>query len=199
VVLLAMIRQDYRKARLKTVDHFRPRSFAYLQAIEKEPALARPARVMQYITYYRKVLKVVPEREDIYNVMGFCYFHLGRTEDAIAYYLRAAQLNPEFFWPHYNLGVVFFKTGRYQEAAIAFKQAMEKSPDLTMLVISASDIYRDIGAETPSPARQRGTNLEDVYNKVPILMILSHYAASKDGSRAIEIKQETENLRVYLF
>lgn len=199
VALTGIIQNEYRKARIKTINYFMPASYQYLLAVEKDPALAREGRLREYLTYYDKILKVFPGRDDVQNMKAFCLYHLGRTDEAIAYFRQAAKLNPAFFWPHYNLGVVLFKNGRYQEAAAAFKEAMEQPPETTFKILAASRIYQAVLADTPTRDYQQEEHLSAVYNKVPILMILSYYAASGGGDKMIQIHQEAEKLQVHIF
>lgn len=192
VFLLLIIQKDYHKAKLKTLNYFRPESFEYLLTVD--PKDENKSWFIEYVVYYQKIARHVPVYSEAYEILGYCFYHLGKYQDAISAYRKSAHLHPGFFWPQYNLGVIYFKMGQYQAAAEAFKNALAANPAVTVQFLSTSRIYKSILPQVNS------RDLFEARRKLPILIVLSYYAARpSDGKTFEKNRQQAELLEVKIF
>jgi tetratricopeptide (TPR) repeat protein len=194
------IKTDYQKAKAKSLNYCMPKSFQYMWALAKNPESVSKNPLTEYLIYYQKVARYLPEHPDAHEFLGFCYFQLGKYSRAVDEYQRAAELNPAFFWSNYNLGIAYFKEERYDEAATAFKTAAETKPDFTVKVLSLSKLYQSILAETDTKDYRQEGHLPEAYHRLRTLSMLSQYAAQEQSPAGQErIKKETKNFQVTLF
>ena len=79
-----------------------------------------------------KVLKLGVEadddREDLHNLLGFCYFKLADHESAVKAFTCAIEVDPSNAIDYANLGVNLRKLGRKEEAVQNFKVALTMEP-----------------------------------------------------------------------
>ena len=132
---------------------------------------------------------------EAYVLLGFCYYHDGRMDEAITAYQRASQLNPAFFWPYYNLGVIYFNQKNYTAAAPYFKQAAATDPRETLREIFTSHIYMEIlnlGKEMREAIQK---NLTASYKEAYESFLLSEYYRVKKMS----LRPEQLQLQLKLF
>jgi len=97
-----------------------------------------------YLSYYEKLTEYMPQKSEAHAMLGFCYYHARRNEEAVVSFHRAIQLDPDYFWTLYNLGVIYFNQGQYQQAAGMFKRALSLKREVTLKAIFASKIYGEI-------------------------------------------------------
>jgi len=97
-----------------------------------------------YPQYYEKLAEYMPQKAEAHALLGFCYYHTGKREEAKAAFIRAIQLNPDFFWTPFNLGVIYFYQDRYQEADVMLRRALALKPEATLKTIFSSKIYGEI-------------------------------------------------------
>ncbi len=71
-----------------------------------------------------------PERPDIYNLLGFCYFKKNCYEEAIKQFEDAVRLNPASAMDYANLGVNHNRLGNKDEAIRYFTLALTMDPML---------------------------------------------------------------------
>jgi ribosomal protein S12 methylthiotransferase accessory factor len=64
------------------------------------------------------------EREDLYNLLGFCYFKKEEYQIAISHFERAVHLNPASAMDYANLGVNHNRLGNREEAIRYFTLAL---------------------------------------------------------------------------
>ncbi len=70
------------------------------------------------------------EREDLHNLLGFCYFKKEDFQTAITHFERAIQLNPASAMDYANLGVNHNRLGNSEEAIRYFTVALTLDPTI---------------------------------------------------------------------
>ena len=70
------------------------------------------------------------EREDLHNLLGFCYFKKEDFQTAIGHFERAIQLNPASAMDYANLGVNHNRLGNSEEAIRYFTVALTLDPTI---------------------------------------------------------------------
>ncbi len=77
-------------------------------------------RYEEAIAAYNKVLKIKPDYQDAWFIIGWMLEKLGRYSDAIAAYDEALQIKPDStFFAH--KGIALSDLGRYEEAIVALR------------------------------------------------------------------------------
>ena len=70
------------------------------------------------------------EREDLHNLLGFCYFKKEEFQTAISHFERAVHLNPASAMDYANLGVNHNRLGNRDEAIRFFTLALTLDPSI---------------------------------------------------------------------
>jgi len=65
-----------------------------------------------------------PECYEVYQLLGYTYFKMGRFEEAKAAFKRSLEINPRIAEPYINLGSVAAESGLYEEAHYLYKHAL---------------------------------------------------------------------------
>ncbi len=147
IFLFLVIQQEYDNAKLRKLNNFAPRSYEYvIELMDGNKSFDR-WQVEDYEHYYKMLVAYIPNRADAYGMLGFCTYHLRKSQEAIRYYQKAVELNPQFFWFHYNLGVLYLQRGEYTKAIEALKAARATQPNDTLKFLLSSKVYRPILAD----------------------------------------------------
>src|SRR3989338_9562781 len=85
------------RAMVVTLNHLIP-SFDGIVELMENRGRANGERLKEYINYYQQIVEYIPQNADAYGMLGFCYYYLGKHEEALASYKKAAQFNPHSFW-----------------------------------------------------------------------------------------------------
>ena len=160
-------------AQLRILNRFVPFSFQCL--IEPEKKFGANHYQAQ-IDYYNQVVKLAPEVADIYEIFGFCYYHLGDKGKAIASFKKAIQLERRFFWAQYDLGLIYYQNKHYSEAIKVFQKATNLPPEAAFLIIKASSIYQQIILINPDIHYDFNGSLKRGYHDAYVLLVKSYYA-----------------------
>jgi len=78
---------------------------------------------------YQKLVKLFPEDERAYNLLGGNYFGQQDYANAIVQYEKAVKIAPEFSQPYNQLGYSHRFMGNFKEAEKAFKKYIDLIPD----------------------------------------------------------------------
>ncbi len=79
---------------------------------------------------YLKLLEVMPQNSDIWNLLGLIAQAKGNDEQALNAFLSAITYAPTPFAPHFfNLGLTYRALRKYREALEALKKAVHLQPD----------------------------------------------------------------------
>jgi tetratricopeptide (TPR) repeat protein len=79
----------------------------------------------QAIAEYRKALEKQPNDPDLYQVIGDCYQHLSRSDDAAQAYQAQLQISPNSPVALYNLGKIEVQKGDAERGVTLLRKAVE--------------------------------------------------------------------------
>lgn len=84
-------------------------------------------------------LKHDPERADLHNILGVCYFKTACYDKAVEHFRHALRLNPASAIDHANLGLNLEMAGKVEEAITSYKTAlaMDASIDFASVHLDA--------------------------------------------------------------
>ena len=75
-----------------------------------------------------RALRINPDRNEAYNLMGISSRRSGRIGQAIDHYRTALRKNPSYLRIYFNLGIAYMEAGRVEEAERAYRQAVTANP-----------------------------------------------------------------------
>lgn len=81
------------------------------------------------------------DNDDIYFMLGNCYYELEMYEEAIDYYEDAISINSGDVMYYTNLGICYAKTGEYEKAMTEYFNALDIDPDYAELNSSIGSLY----------------------------------------------------------
>ncbi len=84
------------------------------------------------------------EREDLHNLLGFCYFKMGEHETAVTHFSRSVEVDPSQAINYANLGVNLRKLNRLEEAIYNFKIALAMEPYMEMARNHLDELYIEL-------------------------------------------------------
>ena len=83
------------------------------------------------------------EREDLHNLLGFCYFKKEDYQTAISHFERAVHLNPASAMDYANLGVNHNRLGNREEAIRFFTLALTLDPSIEFARVQLEELSHD--------------------------------------------------------
>ncbi|WP_300672974.1 YcaO-like family protein [Desulfoluna sp.] len=90
--------------------------------------LKETGRYQEALGILKTGLDLDPEREDIYNLMGFCHYMMANHEKAIEAFRQALRLNPNSAIDYANIASNYRELGTLDKAIIYFKMALKMDP-----------------------------------------------------------------------
>lgn len=145
--IIPHIKEERRKVQIKAkaiyLNHHLP-TFADLVIFVADRSREHPGALRDYQTYYEKVIDAFPQISEAHSFLGFCYYYLGKEEEAVLAFKKSIMLNPQLFWSHYNLGIIYFKNAQYELAHTSFQKALLITPKKTMQIILQSKIHQQV-------------------------------------------------------
>ena len=133
---------DVERVRVKILNYLMV-SVNYLIDVSDGKKAFDKNRFEDYVDYYQRILEY-KEGADSHSLLGFCYYHLGKHDQAIASFQRAAELKDNFFWNHYNLGIIYYNDRNFLSASEAFQNALRSDFKETLLYIATSKVFQSI-------------------------------------------------------
>jgi tetratricopeptide (TPR) repeat protein len=157
-------------------------------------------RVGEYedaIIEFKKVLKLDPEHQAAYQMLGNAYFRNRMLSEALAVYEQYKKKYPVNAIVHENLGIIYARLGVFQLAIKEWQSLLKLQPD-------RSDIVRKIENAKPYLDQAPPISKAPLDNKIQLLNSgVEHYisknygAAIQDFARAIQ--QYPDAKEVYCF
>jgi Flp pilus assembly protein TadD len=135
----------------------------------------------------------------IENTLGAALVRKGRLSEAIGHYEKAMKLRPDYGDPYLNLGIVLFQQKRTDEAIAQWQKAVATQPnDAAFHTILGNGflqrgLQKDAVAEYEHAARISPHDPKS-RNSLAWLLATSSDASIRDGSRAIQIAEQTTQL-----
>jgi len=191
-----------RKAKVKFLNDFMP-PVSYFLAFQDQGEEFNEQTFKDLILYYKKVIEFIPNRPDIYSLLGYCHYQLGDKKRSIAYYQKALSIAPYNFWFYYNLGIIYYEDGKYEEAADYLTSAILSNPNSTLKFASVSRAYWRILYGKDNVGTYLMRNLKIGYRDAHVLLILSYQSQEKYNEilNIVKkaIKEELEDSEVFYY
>ncbi len=187
VVLAVSLNQTRTKLKvnLLALNRLMP-SFDYLVSFEAGAAPFKASEFDKYVDYYENFVKFVQDRPEAYTMLGFCYYHMGKTKKAISFYEKAIKLDPDYFWPYYNLGLIYFKEGDFAGAVNYLGKAVDISPDYSFKLVRNSKLYRPIQAVSSVNSDFKALKKMKVYYTYSYNLLILSYIQMGNFQKAFE-------------
>jgi ribosomal protein S12 methylthiotransferase accessory factor len=93
-------------------------------------SLKEVERYKEAIAALEKAASSDPERPEVYNLMGFCFFRLGEHKRAIDCFKNVLQLNPGSGIDHANIASNYRDLGDVEKAIRYYRLALELDPTI---------------------------------------------------------------------
>jgi len=129
-----------------------------------------------YKHYFELILRFMPDDVVGQQLLGFVDYYTGQQEKSVALFKSTALLHGQnVFLSNYNLGVIYYKKGMYPQALEYLLKAITSNPQLTLIIMQNSTVYRQIFA---SPAFRYSLDNEtiDAQSDTYILLLASLHA-----------------------
>ncbi len=88
------------------------------------------------VRYYKLVADILPQSDQPYATIGYCYARLGEYARAVKYYKQALSKNKDHFWLEYDLGMLYDQTKNLSRAYDTFQNITGR--DIQSLVKSSA-------------------------------------------------------------
>jgi tetratricopeptide (TPR) repeat protein len=96
--------------------------------------------------YLRKASQLAPDRDEVYNALGYLFAERGTNlDEAIALIHKALEKAPENGAYLDSLGWVYFKQGKVNEALVELEKASRYMPDSAEIQDHLGDVYFEKG------------------------------------------------------
>jgi tetratricopeptide (TPR) repeat protein len=80
------------------------------------------------IKHYQKAVKLYPENDNLFFLLGLAHVSLGKYEDALKDFQKAAELNQDNELTFHGMGIAFVNLGKYKEAIETYQKAIALNP-----------------------------------------------------------------------
>lgn len=97
------------------------------------------------IPHAQKVIEMLPNKADAYNILALSLSDLGQTEDALAAFNKALEINPRFDDARSNLGLILMQHGRIDEARFHLEKAVADAPHKAGPKNNLAGLYLSLG------------------------------------------------------
>lgn len=129
--IMARYPQEREKGLRLRLDRFRP-SFDYLVNLSDARETAKPRELQRYLSYYDYIIQIKEADDSVQEIRAFCYFYLGKTQEAFVLYGQALSADTRFFWTPYNMAMAQLAQGRLSEAKTYLIAALKTDRDASM-------------------------------------------------------------------
>jgi tetratricopeptide (TPR) repeat protein len=126
-----------------------------------------------YKDYFGLILRYLPDDVITKQLLGYVDFNDGQEQKAIDLFKGSALLKGHnLFWSNYDLGVIYYKRGMWPQAEEYLLRAVSSNPDLSMLLMKDSIIYRQI-CSSPAFIYNLDAGMNDAKSKAYLLLFSS--------------------------
>jgi tetratricopeptide (TPR) repeat protein len=128
-----------------------------------------------YKDYFELILSYLPGDLVTRQLLGYVDFYSGQEQKAIALFKSSSTMSGhELFLSNYNLGVIYYKKEMWPQAAMYLLKAIESNPQLPILLMQNSIVYKQISA-SPYFKYSLGEDINDAQSRAYILLLSSLY------------------------
>ena len=186
---------DYGINKTERMTQMSPASQEYLIQLSQGTHKGNAAQLKKYKDYYLLLTRYMPHRADAYGMLGFCYYYMGKTHQAMRAYQKAIIRNDAFFWYYYNLGVMYYKNGQYVQAIEVLEKSLNVDYKETFKsIIVSKHIYQPILEEQKRKDKQwLKKQILRGYQNCYVLLVAS-YRQIGENQKAIIFLQRAERL-----
>lgn len=126
------------------------------QLLEHGVELEQAGRFQEALDVYLEVLRVRPDVEGVYTLVGNAQLGLGRVEEALTSYRRAARHDATDAGARFGAGNALYNLRRFAEAADEYRAAARLRADVPDIFASLSSAYYNLDryAEAVAAARE---------------------------------------------
>lgn len=181
-ILLIMSTFDYpatmNQVRLSVLNRLMPDFIHVAKFIEHHDRLDKSS-LKDSVVCFREVVRYFPSFFEAWGILGFSYYYLGKTKQAIYAYERALEANPNNLWFYHDLGMIYFKNGEHEKAADYFKKALMVNADITLASILSSRVYIPIFQLMDGSDTIVADNIKKGYQHCYQMMVLLEYRSNR--------------------
>ncbi|MDO8580877.1 MAG: tetratricopeptide repeat protein [Candidatus Omnitrophota bacterium] len=162
--------------KVRLVERIFPAKFNTLILVEQQEKNPTARELMPYINFYKRIVDYFPDQADAWSMLGFCYYYLGDSFNALWDYEQALKQQPEYFWFAFNIGTIYFRSGNFSQSIPYFEKAIKTNPDKNLeYILSSKVVYRSLLWELPKGAEELKARLKIGYQRSYLALILSSY------------------------
>lgn len=195
------VKQSYQ---LKKLGQAIPTDYSLFFDILEKEAPAQPDQLVPYLEFYRLSAKYFPDLADSYGLLGFCYYHLNKEEEALNYYQKAADLDRHFLIYPFNEGIISFQKKDYPKARQALEIVIARDANKALeAILQASSIYHEMiqnrGMTYDDLVRRVGATYREAYELLVAIYVLEgDYPRMKEAAQgAIDKRLDTAGRFAY--
>lgn len=126
----------------------------YKKAVEKDPSSfpaifnlilqLRKIQSPELIDYVNRGLKLSPDEDSLYSILGEFYLKQGKKEYALFAFNEAHRIKPDDFVYLYNIGTILYKLASYNDAKSVFEKLLEKDEKNKSVLICLAQTYKHL-------------------------------------------------------
>ncbi len=180
---------EYKKAKLRNLNHFYPHEYTYLYSVEKGLDPVDKIRLEKYRVYYHKLIQYKPDLAEAHMMLGYCDFYLNDLDGAGLSFKKAVDLKIPLPAAYYNLGLVSYMKGDYVFAVKVLKAALEANLSQMSSFLIGSKVYLDIITSSSNIVEENQQRLVDQYRAIYRLLILCFYQLKDNEQMLLYFKQ----------
>ena len=156
-----------------------------------------------YKFYFEKASRMMPLRADVYGLLGYTYYQLGKKPQAKEALIKGVKLLPHYFWYRYNLGVLYYGEGKYAEAAESFNNGLGSVLEETVNYIYQAKMYFPVLLELPDHQKRVIVGTQNAFNNLYLFMIQCYLKLNDYehllGVAVFAINQNVKNADIFYY
>lgn len=126
----------------------------YKKAIEENPSSypalfnlilqLRKIQSPELISYVNQALKLSPDDDNLYSILGEFYLKNGQKEYALFAFQEAHKIKPDDFAYLFNIGTILYKLTNYSDAKKVFEELLKKDENNNSVMICLAQTYKHL-------------------------------------------------------
>ncbi len=126
----------------------------YKKAIEENPSSypalfnlilqLRKIQSPELISYVNQALKLSPDDDNLYSILGEFYLKNGQKEYALFAFQEAHKIKPDDFAYLFNIGTILYKLTNYSDAKKVFEELLKKDENNNSVLICLAQTYKHL-------------------------------------------------------
>ncbi len=126
----------------------------YKKAVEADPSSyaaifnlilqLRKTQSPELINYVNQALKLSPNDDSLYSILGEFYLKHGQKEYALFAFQEAHKIKPDDFTYLFNIGTIYYKLTNYSDAQKVFEKLLEKDEKNISVLICLAQTYKHL-------------------------------------------------------